>query len=121
MQATVLYDAGCGFCTWAALGLVRRARGGLRAVPIRSAEGDALLGDLTDALRDGSWHLVAADGRRWSAGAALAPLLRLLPGLGWLAPVAASLPWPVERGYRLVARNRALLSRLLGGRRCGTS
>lgn len=116
--AVVLYDADCGFCTRAALALVRRSRGGLRAVPIRSAEGDALLGDLPDARRDGSWHLVTADGRRWSAGAAVAPALRRLPGLAWLAPLVEALPGPVERGYRLVARHRGLLSRLLGSRRC---
>ena len=110
---TVLYDADCGFCTWAARRIAERLAppGAVVLEPIRSPAGDALLGDLPEALRDGSWHLVAADGRRWSAGTALGPLLRLLPRLRWAAPL-------VEAAYRLVARNRATLSRLLGAERC---
>ena len=56
-------------------------RRALRPVAIQSAEGAALLAGLDEARRMASWHLVDPEGRRTSAGAAVAPLLRLLPGL----------------------------------------
>ena len=117
---TLFYDADCGFCSWAAARAVRLAPPGrIVAVPIRSAAGDIALGDLAAAERDGSWHLAAADGRRWSAGAAVAPLLRELPALSRLAPLAEAFPGLVDSAYRFVARRRGRLSRLLGGARCG--
>src|SRR5258708_6038411 len=78
---TLLYDAECGFCKWSlslVLMLDRRRR--LRPLALQSAEADQLLADLIAPQRDASWHLVSPDGRRWSAGAAAPPLLRLLPG-----------------------------------------
>lgn len=117
--ATLLYDADCGFCTRAALAVARLDwRGRLTLVPISSAAGELLLGDLPEAERLDSWHLVAATGQRTSAGAAVGPLCRLLPALAWLAPVVEALPGPVDRAYRLVARHRGLLSRLGGAARC---
>ena len=117
---TLFYDADCGFCSWAAARVVRHAPPGrLVAAPIRSAAGDVALGDISAAERDGSWHLVTADGRRWSAGAAVAPLLRELPVLGRLAPLAEAFPGPVDAAYRFVARRRGRLSQLLGSSRCG--
>jgi hypothetical protein len=53
-----------------------------------------------------SWHLVTADGRVHSAGAAFPPLLRLLPGGRPLAALTAAFPGPTERAYRYVARTR---------------
>ena len=61
-----------------------------------------------------SWHLVDPQGRRTSAGAAVAPLLDLLPAGAPAAAVARALPGPVERTYRLVALNRATVGRLVG-------
>lgn len=120
LRVTLLYDGDCGFCVRTAAVVATRLgrRGAVALAPIRSAAGDLLLGDLPEAERDGSWHLLAADGRRWSAGAALGPLLRVLPALAWLAPLVEALPGPVDAGYRLVARHRGRLSRLLGGERC---
>jgi predicted DCC family thiol-disulfide oxidoreductase YuxK len=60
-----------------------------------------------------SWHLVDADGRVYSAGAAFPPLLRLLPLGGPLAWVTARIPRVTERAYRLVADNRSLLGKLV--------
>jgi len=122
VRLTLFYDADCGFCTWSASFIATRLAppGAIEPQPIDSPRGDELLGDLQVERRMGSWHLVAADGRRWSAGAAFAPLLRELPRLRRLAPVVDALPGPVvEAGYRLVARNRATLSRLVGAKRCG--
>src|ERR1700730_5258081 len=76
----VLYDGDCGFCRWSLaklLALDRRRRGALE-----TPAAAALLADLTPEQRAASWHLIAPDGRRWSAGAAAPPLLRLLPGGG---------------------------------------
>jgi predicted DCC family thiol-disulfide oxidoreductase YuxK len=53
-----------------------------------------------------SWHLVTADGRVYSAGAAFPPLLRLLPWGRPLAAVTAAFPRLTERAYRHVARTR---------------
>ncbi len=111
----VLYDEGCGFCRWCVgvlLALDRRHE--LRPVAIGSHEGAMLLGDLDERARRDSWHLVDPQGRRTSAGAAVAPLLDLLPAGAPAAAVARALPGPVERTYRLVARNRATVGRLVG-------
>lgn len=118
-RATLLYDADCGFCTRAARAIARLDRGGqLTLAPIVSAAGNLLLGDLPEAERLDSWHLVEASGRRSSADTAVGPLCRLLPPLAWLAPLVEAIPGPVDRAYRLIARNRGTLSRLVGAYRC---
>ncbi len=66
----------------------------------------------------GSWHLVTPDGRMYSAGAAVSPLLRLLPGGRPLAAVADAFPKTTERAYRWVARHRERLGRSLGTQAC---
>ena len=63
-----------------------------------------------------SWHLVAPDGGVCSAGAALAPLLRLLPGGRPLGALASAFPRLSAAGYRYVAANRGCLGRLVGRR-----
>jgi predicted DCC family thiol-disulfide oxidoreductase YuxK len=113
----VLYDEGCGFCRWCVgvlLALDRRHA--LRPVAIGSHEGAMLLGDLDERARREAFHLVDPEGRRTSAGAAVAPLLDLLPAGGPAAAVARALPGPVERAYRLVASNRGTVGRLVGDR-----
>jgi hypothetical protein len=64
----------------------------------------------------GSWHLVGPDGSVASAGAAAAPLLRLLPGGGPPAALAERFPRAMERGYRWVVGHRSALGRRLGER-----
>ena len=89
----ILFDEGCGFCRWSLDRLLRwDRRGRLRAVPIQSEEGDRLLADLAVADRLASWHLVTPDGRRYSGGAATAPLARLLPAGAPVAIVAETFP-----------------------------
>jgi predicted DCC family thiol-disulfide oxidoreductase YuxK len=63
-----------------------------------------------------SWHLVTADDRIYSAGAAFPPLLRLLPGGRPLAALAAAFPELTERAYERVARARGPRSRRSRGR-----
>jgi predicted DCC family thiol-disulfide oxidoreductase YuxK len=91
------------------------AHGTLRPLPLRSPEANDLLADLTEDQRDASWHLVV-DGRRFSAGGALAPALRLLPGGGLPAALFARFPRVTERGYRWVADHRGLLGRFVPAR-----
>jgi predicted DCC family thiol-disulfide oxidoreductase YuxK len=112
--ATLLYDGDCGVCRWCvAVLLVKDRHRRLRPVALQDPRAVALLPGMDAATRMASWHLVAPDGTAWSAGAALAPALRLLPGGGPAASVAERFPGAVDRGYRLVVRHRGRLGRLL--------
>jgi predicted DCC family thiol-disulfide oxidoreductase YuxK len=112
--SVVLYDRDCGFCRWSADRILAwdRARR-LRAVAIQSVEGARLLAALDPDARLGSWHLVDADGRLHSGGAAAEPLARLLPGGQPLASLFAVFPGLTARAYTFVARHRALWARVL--------
>jgi predicted DCC family thiol-disulfide oxidoreductase YuxK len=118
-RATLLYDEDCGFCRWS-VDRIRRwdRRGNLRAVPIQSAEGNALLGAMDEERKLASWHLVTEDGVVRSAGAAAPTLFRLLPGGKPLAVTASLFPRTTDRVYRLIARNRERLGRMLGEQAC---
>src|SRR5207247_9951497 len=86
-RAVIFYDADCGFCRWSLDRLLawdRRRR--LRPIALQDPEAEALLSGMDAEPKMDSWHLVMPDGRVYSAGAAVAPLGRLLPGG---APVAA--------------------------------
>ncbi len=108
----VLYDADCGFCRWGVARVLGWDRGWtVRPVAIGSDEGAALLADLDEAARMGSWHLVDRDGGRTSAGAAIAPLMRLLPGGRPVAAIATRLPRATEALYRAIVRRRGWLGR----------
>jgi predicted DCC family thiol-disulfide oxidoreductase YuxK len=63
--------------------------------------------------RMASWHLAAPDGQVRSAGAAAAPLLRLLPGGRPPAGLFERLPAATDRGYRWVAHHRSWFGRPL--------
>ena len=113
----VLYDGDCGFCERLLAGLMRRDRHErLRPVVLADREADELLSDLTPAERMASWHLVSPAGERHSGGAALPPLLRLLPGGRVPAAVFAAAPRMTDRGYRWVAEHRSWLSKPRPGR-----
>lgn len=115
--ATVIYDADCGFCRCCLAVLLGAAgRGALRPLPLGTPEADRLLADLTTEDRNASWHLVDAAGKRFSAGAALAPALALLPRGRRPAALVARMPRMTERGYRWVADHRNLLGRFVPAR-----
>jgi predicted DCC family thiol-disulfide oxidoreductase YuxK len=118
-RSVVLYDQDCGFCRWATGKLLawdRRER--LRAVALQAPEADELLPGLDRHQQMASWHLVAPDGCVRSAGRAVAPLLRLLPGGTPLAVLAESFPKSTDRLYDWVSRHREPLGSLLGQQRC---
>jgi predicted DCC family thiol-disulfide oxidoreductase YuxK len=115
----VLYDQDCGFCRWATGKLlVWDRRGRLRVVALQAPGADRLLPGLDPDRQMASWHLVTPDGRVRSAGRAVAPLLRLLPGGTPLAVVAESFPRTTDRLYDWTVRHRARLSAFLGKQRC---
>ena len=119
MGWVLLYEGECGFCRWGAGTILRWAqRRRIRAVPIRSAEGDRLLAAMPRGRRLASWHLRAPDGSLASGGSAVAPLLRLLPGGAPLAALTERFPRTVDRLYGFVARHRDLLGRVAGSRAC---
>jgi predicted DCC family thiol-disulfide oxidoreductase YuxK len=113
--APVIYDPDCGFCRFTLALLLNWDRGALRPLPLRTEEADRLLDDLTEDERNASWHLIL-DGERFSAGAALAPALRLVPGGPVPAAAPARFPRATERGYRWVADHRGLLGRFVPAR-----
>jgi predicted DCC family thiol-disulfide oxidoreductase YuxK len=112
--ATLLYDSDCGFCRWS-LGKVLAwdRRGAIRPVSLQSKEAEQLLAGTSEERRFASWHLVEPGGELRSAGAGIAPLLRLLPGGRPLARIAASTPGAMERGYRWIAGHRSLWGKLV--------
>jgi predicted DCC family thiol-disulfide oxidoreductase YuxK len=116
----LLYDDDCGFCRWS-LAWVLRADRGRRVEPVAlgSDRADALLADMPPQERVASWHLAAPDGRRWSAGYAAPPLLRLLPGGRLPAAALARAPELTDRAYRWVADHRSTFSKLLTERSKG--
>jgi predicted DCC family thiol-disulfide oxidoreductase YuxK len=114
---TVLYGADCGFCRWSLAQVLALDRGRrLRPVALGSEESDRLLADLSPNAQAASWHLVAPDGRRESAGAAGVVLLSLLPGGGAPAALLRRAPRVTELAYRWVADHRSLLSKAIPNR-----
>lgn len=116
-RAVILYDADCGFCRWSLqriLGWDRHDR--LRPVALQDPEADRLLGGMSREQKMGSWHLVMPDGTVHSSGAAVPPLMRLLPGGTPFAVVASTFPRSTDTLYRWVARNRGTLGRVLRAR-----
>jgi predicted DCC family thiol-disulfide oxidoreductase YuxK len=113
----ILYDADCRFCRWSLSWVLRWDRGRrLEPVSLQDERALALLGEMPEAERMASWHLVGPDGSIASAGAAAPGLLRLLPGGGALAALADRAPGAVERAYAWVVANRGALGRHLGER-----
>jgi predicted DCC family thiol-disulfide oxidoreductase YuxK len=118
LSTRIVYDRECGFCCWSlqkVLAWDRRNR--LTALALQDADAERLLAAVPERERSESWHLIAADGRVYSAGDAVAPLLRLLPGGRPLAATAAAFPQLTNRAYLLIARNRSMLGRLVRARR----
>jgi predicted DCC family thiol-disulfide oxidoreductase YuxK len=117
---TVLYDEDCGFCRWSADKLrAWDTQHRLTFASIQSARGAELLVAVPEAHRLDSMHAVTRDGRVWSGGQAVRVTVAQLPGGSILASIAAAFPGATEATYRLVARHRQRLGRMLGQRACG--
>jgi len=116
---TVLYDEDCGFCRWSADRLrAWDAQHRLTFAAIQGPRGAELLVAVPEAQRLGSMHAVVPDGRVWSGGQAIRVILAELPGGSVPASIAAAFPGATEATYRLVARHREGLGRMLGQRAC---
>ncbi len=113
----LVYDGGCRFCRWS-LAWILRWDGARRLRPLALADPETatLLATLDPAEREASWHLVGPSGEVRSAGAAAAPLLRLLPGGRPPAAVFERFPRVVAAAYRAVAGRRSAFGRLVGER-----
>jgi predicted DCC family thiol-disulfide oxidoreductase YuxK len=118
-RATVLYDADCGVCVWVMAKVLAWDRGAcVQPLALDTPAAQRILADLDEEERMASWHIVTTDGRRESAGRALAPLLRLLPGGRPLAALVERFPRAADRAYFAVANRRSALGKLvLGGAR----
>ena len=113
-RAAILYDADCGFCRWALGKLLAWDRHRcLRPVALQDPEAHTLLGAMDPERRMSSWHLVTPDGRVHSAGEAVAPMLRLLPGGRPLAALAAAFPRVIEQVFSFVASHRGRVGQLV--------
>ena len=115
MNVTLIYDAECGLCRWTVAKVMvwDRARA-IRFVALQNrAETDRLLSRMDEETRMASWHLVTTDDRIYSAGEGVAPLLRLMPGGGPPARLAAAAQPLTDRLYDFVAAHRARLGRLV--------
>ncbi|HET9287332.1 MAG TPA: DCC1-like thiol-disulfide oxidoreductase family protein [Gaiella sp.] len=111
----VLYDEDCGICAAFARALARR---GLRVAPIGSPIGDTWLRDLSLPARYEAFHAIDGRGRRRSAGAAVPPVLRVLPAGEVSARLARALPRLTALAYVAVARSRRQLSAALALSAC---
>jgi predicted DCC family thiol-disulfide oxidoreductase YuxK len=109
----LLYDDDCGFCKLCTRAILRLDREGrLRPVAIQSDEGQRLLTEVPADLRLDSFHLVTPGGKVLSAGAAAAPLARLLPAGTVPARAFARYPERTESAYRWISRHRSTFGRL---------
>lgn len=111
---TILYDAECGFCAWVLSGLLAWDRAHrLGPTALQHSEARHLLAGVQSAERMTSWHLISPAGARYSGGAAVEQVLRLLPGGRMPAAAFTHFPRLTEKAYRWVADHRSQLSRLI--------
>ena len=110
----LLWDGACGFCRRAVEWVRRRDPAGqFEILAYQDAPAPPMTPELRDACRR-AIHVLTADGQTLRAGRASLFVLGRV-GFPVLARLLALPPliWGVELGYRLVARNRSLVSRLL--------
>ena len=120
--ATVYYDGACPLCS-REIATYRRLDGadGLRWVDITSVSAQELGSDLTREQALSRFHLRDEQGRLVSGAAGFVAIWHRLPGLRWLAWLAARPPvsWLLEPAYRGFLRIRPFLTRSAVPRRQG--
>ena len=113
----ILFDGHCSFCRRVVERLLVRDRQGLfRAVPYQEAPTPPMTPALAEACAR-AVHLVRTDGGILQGARAVLFILEH-SGAGFPARLAACPPlvWPLELGYRFVARNRPFFARFLSGK-----
>lgn len=114
-RPVLLYDADCRLCRFAARTAARLAREEeLALLPLRDPAAEPLLAPLDEAQRLATWRLARVDGSLAGYGTGVPELLaatrlgRPLARLSRLLPAST-----LDAAYRLVARNRELIGRLV--------
>ena len=115
MAPVLLYDGECRLCRFAAR-LVSRLdrRRELAILPLRHPDAASLLESLPEAERLASWRLTRPDGTLVGYGAGVVALfaaMRVTRPLAWLAGLVPDRG--LDAGYRVVARNRGALGKLV--------
>jgi predicted DCC family thiol-disulfide oxidoreductase YuxK len=116
----VLWDGECGMCRrFASWGESRDKARRLRFVPFQDAPSPPMTPELAEACAI-AMHVACADGGMLRAGRATLFILNEL-GWHWTSRILGRPPliWLVEIGYRVVARNRQVFSRVLFRREPG--
>lgn len=112
--ATVYFDGACPLCS-REIAMYRSMDGadGLRWVDITTASVQELGGDLTREQALSRFHVRDEQGRLVSGGAGFVTIWRRLPGMRWLAWLAARPPltWLLEPAYRAFLQLRPWLTR----------
>lgn len=112
----VVYDGDCGFCRATVNRALARDREGRVVARPFQARGVLRETGISRAEAERAVFLVAPDGRRWSGAAAVARILRLLPGRAWAGRILElpGIRLLADRAYRWIAGHRSLVSRLTG-------
>ncbi len=111
----LLWDGECGFCArsvdWA---LARGAGEAFTFVPYQSVPSPPMTAELAKACAR-AVHVLHEDGSTVRAGRASMAVLERCRGWGWVARIGRRRPlvWAVEVGYRVVAANRGVLSKVV--------
>ena len=120
-QATLFYDADCGFCQGSVEWLLAKAGPGVFD-PVAYQDGHALreFPMVDPSLADKGIQVLGPDGLLRSRAKATGYCLTLVPGWGWLGRlILFPLFYPFAvLGYAVVARNRHHISRWMGRTSC---
>jgi predicted DCC family thiol-disulfide oxidoreductase YuxK len=115
VRPTLLYDAECRGCRFAARVVARIDRQrALAIVPLQDPDADPLLAALPERERLASWRLAGPDGSLAGYGSGLPALLRAMRPTRPLGQVLGLVPVrALDAAYGLVARNRGRLAKLV--------
>ena len=114
-RPVLLYDDSCRLCRFAARGVIRLDR--LQRLAVLSLKDEAaspLLAALPARERLETWRLAQPDGRLHGYGAGMRELVEAMRSTHSAGPVLSRIPdGLLDAVYRVVARNRSLLGRLV--------